>query len=604
MRPDLALVTGIITLMTSRRLAVAASLVPFGFGVLGSVAWKTGVLRLASLHPDYIPMAPSTSILFILLSAALIVVAFGGGVPARRAVRAAALVVGAIALLMLVEFFLGMTALNLDTILVPTPGAFGVVQLARMSPVTAATFLFGSVAVMCLTGAPTTEARDVGGVLGGLVALVGATVVLGYVYGAPLLYGGRVIPVALTAGLSLIGTGVALVALAGPSGLPLRPFFAGAARASVAETLNRELEDSSRFALAAAGAGVWEVDLVTGKAHWSAEVGPMFGLPAQPFETTMDGFRARVHPDDLSVVNASIARSIHTDAPYLVDYRVPQPDASVRWISAKGRVLRADDGTPVRMLGIAIDVSDRKHLEQQLQQAQKMELMGQLAGGIAHDFNNVLAAILGFGTLLISEFDPGDRRADDVAEIMKAGESGRQLARQLLAFSRQQPLEPTALDLNAVVQTSESILKQLLGLAVRLELRLQEALGAVWADAGQMQQILVNLAVNARDAMPKGGQFLIETSTLNRRDQSDAIQPDVLTRPQVVLAVTDTGTGMSPETTARIFEPFFTTKAADKGTGLGLSTVYGIVRQSGGVIEVTSTVGEGTTFRIYLPLLD
>jgi PAS domain S-box-containing protein len=364
------------------------------------------------------------------------------------------------------------------------------------------------------------------------------------------------------------------------------------------------LEDRSSFALSAAGAGVWEANLATGKTHWSAGVGPMFGLPPEPFETSIDAFRARVHPDDLAMIDASIARSIQIDAPYSVEFRAPQPDGSTRWIAAKGRVSRTGDGAPVSMLGIVMDVSDRKHLEQQFQQAQKMESMGQLAGGIAHDFNNVLTAILGFSDLLLTDLDPADRRANDVTEIKKAGESGQRLARQLLAFSRQAPLEPSALDLNAVVRSSGGLLKQLLGTRVRLELRLQEPLADIWADAGQMQQILVNLAVNARDAMPQGGQLHMETSTATRSGAPDAIRPESLTGPQVVLAVTDTGTGMSPETTARIFEPFFTTKGPEKGTGLGLSTVYGIVRQSGGTVDVTSALGQGTTFWIRLPIFN
>jgi two-component system cell cycle sensor histidine kinase/response regulator CckA len=287
-----------------------------------------------------------------------------------------------------------------------------------------------------------------------------------------------------------------------------------------------------------------------------------------------------------------------------VEFRAPQPDGTIRWIAAKGRVSRTGDGAPVSMLGIAIDVSARKRLEQQLQQAQKMESMGQLAGGIAHDFNNLLTAILGFSELLLSELDPADRRARDATEIRKAAESGQGLTRQLLAFSRRAALEPTALDLNAVVRSSEGLLKQLLGSAVRMELRLQEPLANVWADAGQMQQILVNLAVNARDAMSQGGQIHIGTCTATCGEAPDASRPESLTGPQVVLTVTDTGTGMSPETTARIFEPFFTTKGPEKGTGLGLSTVYGIVRQSGGVLDVTSTPGQGTTFWIRLPILN
>jgi signal transduction histidine kinase len=230
-----------------------------------------------------------------------------------------------------------------------------------------------------------------------------------------------------------------------------------------------------------------------------------------------------------------------------------------------------------------------------------MESLGQLASGIAHDFNNVLTAILGFSDLLLEQLSPQDPRAQDAAEIRKAAESGQRLTRQLRAFSRQQPIEPTRLNLNKIVNESRGILQRLLGTRVQLETVLASSVGDVWADAGQLQQILVNLGVNARDAMPDGGRLTIETSEKIWGAEYRATHPDVMAGSYVVLAVTDTGTGMSAETKARIFEPFFTTKGPDKGTGLGLATVYGIVRQSGGFIDVASTVGHGTTFRIHLP---
>lgn len=220
-----------------------------------------------------------------------------------------------------------------------------------------------------------------------------------------------------------------------------------------------------------------------------------------------------------------------------------------------------------------------------------MEALGQLAGSVAHDFNNVLTAILGFGELLADSLPPGHPGREDVAEIMKAGESGRRLAKQLLVFSRQQPLEPKLVALNDIIRGSEGILQQLLGKRVRLEICLGAMAGRVHADVGQLQQILVNVAVNARDAMPNGGLLRIETSA-EQRDEDGVY---------TMLTVTDTGIGMPPDVIARIFEPFFTTKGPEKGTGLGLSTVYGIVRQSGGHIDLTSTPGAGTTFRIALP---
>jgi PAS domain S-box-containing protein len=357
------------------------------------------------------------------------------------------------------------------------------------------------------------------------------------------------------------------------------------------------------YALDAAGAGIWEFDLATGATRWNERVSLMFGLGPRPVETVIDEFRARVHADDRGMIDAAIAQSIETDEPFRVDFRVPWPDGSIHWLVAKGRVLRNDASEPTGMMGICIDVTDRKELEQQLQHAQKLDSLGQFAGSITHDFNNVLTVILGFSDMLLGGLDPADERARDIEEIKKAGESGQRLARQLLAFSRQQSLEPTALDLNGSITSIVGILQQLLGANVALESVLADGLGTVWADAGQLQQILMNLAVNARDAMTKDGRLRIET---RRATVSEWVAASQNVRPgaYIVLAVTDTGTGMSAETQARIFEPFFTTKAPGKGTGLGLSTVYGIVRQSKGFMEVVSTIGQGTTFRIYLPRLE
>ncbi len=249
---------------------------------------------------------------------------------------------------------------------------------------------------------------------------------------------------------------------------------------------------------------------------------------------------------------------------------------------------------------IARDVSDRKLLEKQLQQAQKMEAIGQLAGGIAHDFNNLLSVINGHCELLAEQLDLNDRSRQNCEQIKKAGERAARLTRQLLTFSRQQVLEPTVLNLNAVVVDLEKMLKRVIGEDVEFRISLDSRLGPVKADRGQVEQVLMNLVVNARDAMPNGGRLIIETSNVVLEDEF-AQQRGYPQRCYVGLSVTDDGIGMDADTQARIFEPFFTTKEVGKGTGLGLSTVYGAITQSGGHIEVLSRVGEGTSFRIYLP---
>ncbi|MBI4566540.1 MAG: response regulator [Planctomycetes bacterium] len=261
----------------------------------------------------------------------------------------------------------------------------------------------------------------------------------------------------------------------------------------------------------------------------------------------------------------------------------------------------AFEGGMDRGVGFVLDLSQRKNLEDQLRQAQRMEVVGRLAGGVAHDFNNLLTPILGLSDLILGQIKPDDPVRSDIEEIKKAGQRAARLTRQLLAFSRKQVLQPRVVDLNESVQEMQMLLGRLIGEDVTLSLQLSPEGGRVKVDPGQMEQVIMNLAINARDAMPQGGKLTIETRRVFLDEEYAGRHVGVVPGYHVVLIVSDTGTGMDKETMGHLFEPFFTTKPQGKGTGLGLATVYGIIKQSGGHIWAYSEPKRGSTFKVYLP---
>ena len=355
------------------------------------------------------------------------------------------------------------------------------------------------------------------------------------------------------------------------------------------------------FAFEAAKIGVFEINLDTGWSIWSDSLRTMAGV-GPDYEASRENFLALVHPADRRRVERISQGAVEHGTDLKYDCRMLRPDGEIFWAATRGRVIRAEDGRPRRIIGVRIDITDQKLLEAQLMQAQKMDAVGKLAGGVAHDFNNLLTAILGYVNLIKEQVTDNPPLVSDLEEVERAAGRATGLTRQLLAFSRKQIMQPRVLDLNAVIHETSKMLGRLVGENIKVDVNLSPTLGRVLVDAGQMEQVLMNLAVNSRDAMPSGGTLTIETQNVQlTRDYHR--RSVVQTGSYVMVAVSDTGIGISPETQSRIFEPFFTTKEPGQGTGLGLATVYGIVKQSGGFIWVYSEPGHGSTFKIYLPVV-
>jgi two-component system, cell cycle sensor histidine kinase and response regulator CckA len=316
----------------------------------------------------------------------------------------------------------------------------------------------------------------------------------------------------------------------------------------------------------------------------------------------------QVHPDDHQALIVAREETFLTGVGPRVEYRFLRKDGEWRILESTRSPVRNDRGEIENVVIVSRDITERKQAEEllrrrdeQLRQSQKMEAVGRLSGGIAHDFNNLLGVIIGYSESIEYRMAENDPLRKSAEEIRKAGERAASLTHQLLAFSRQQALQPQVLDLNALVTDMGKMLRRVIGMDIELTTKLSPDLGQVKAEQSQIEQVIVNLVVNSRDAMPEGGRLLIETSNLKVSENLASSFPFLQPGPYVLLTVTDTGIGMDANTRRHIFEPFFTTKGPGKGTGLGLATVYGVVKQSGGGVIVESELGEGTTFKIFLP---
>jgi len=347
--------------------------------------------------------------------------------------------------------------------------------------------------------------------------------------------------------------------------------------------------------------GSWVTDLDENHVGWSRETHRIFGVPPGQFAGIIEAFFSLVHPDDRDAVRAASHAAQHDGVPYDIEHRIIRGDGTVRWVHEQADVVRDSHGHAVRMVGTVQDITERRLLEEQLRQSQKMEAIGRLAGGIAHDLNNALTAIAGYAELALGQVADEHPARADVQEIRRAAERAGSVTKQLLAFSRKQLLEPRVFSLNDTVSGLARLLSRLLGSDVQVHSRIGSNVPPILGDPGQVEQAIINLAVNARDAMPGGGRLNLETSVMDVDETLARTHVPMTPGRYVVLRVTDTGHGMSRDTQSHIFEPFFTTKDIGKGTGLGLSMVYGTLKQIGGFVFVDSEAGRGTTFSLYFP---
>jgi len=391
------------------------------------------------------------------------------------------------------------------------------------------------------------------------------------------------------------------------SALPLRHPESSAVIGAVVALLDiterkraeEELErsrDLLRAAQRIAQVGAFEWDVASGRLEWTDQVYAIHGLAREDFDGQISGLLRWIHPDDVDELRARIEAVMHGGAPISLEHRIVRPDGEVRRVWSGGDVVCDELGRPLKVVGAVQDVTERHELEEQLQKSQRLESLGRLAGGVAHDFNNLLQVILGSAD--IARRDP--TRTSALHEIQMAAERAAELTRQLLTFGRRQHFQPIELSLPALLHELSPLLRRMVGETVQLVLEPHVGAPQVNADRGQVEQIVINLCLNARDAMPNGGTITVGTSIEDperaTRESLELRQPG----PHLVLRVRDTGGGMTPEVRARVFEPFFTTR--DSGTGLGLAVVYGIVQEHRGGIELQSAPDRGATFAIYLPV--
>jgi len=373
----------------------------------------------------------------------------------------------------------------------------------------------------------------------------------------------------------------------------------------------RNSEERFRIAAKSSSDLIWDWDILDGSLEWFGNIDERLGYNPGEFPRTLDAWEKIIHPDEHDRVMTALDQHLKMHKPYMEEYRVQRKDGTFCYWTDRGTAFWDEKGNPFKMIGACEDITERKRaeeentvLQEQLRQSQKMEAVGRLGGGIAHDFNNLLTIIKGYSQLSLLDLKESDPLWGNIQEIQKATQRATDLTRQLLAFSRRQILDLKVLDLNILLRELDKMLRRIIGEDIELVTLLSKDLGRVKIDPGQIEQVILNLAVNSRDAMPSGGKLTIETANVVLDEEYAHAHVAVIPGHYVRLSISDTGVGMPRELKEKVFEPFFTTKEKGKGTGLGLSMVYGIVKQIGGNIWVYSEPGHGTTFKIYLPRVE
>jgi two-component system cell cycle sensor histidine kinase/response regulator CckA len=643
-------------------IARAGALLSIAVGGLGLLGWLLGLGVLRSVVPGWVSIRPVTALALVLLGASLWPEQQGTAAPRPGIRHAMALIAGLAGLLSLVEYVFGID-LGIDRLLLhESPGYPQPLFPGRMAPTTAVNLLLLSTARLAMD-ARGWVARRMVEPLTVLAGAIAALVLIGYWFDvAPVESGSHIVRMAVNTALAFLAVCAGILACyrdsalvraltSDPPGgiiarrvLPVmllailmlewvglgaerqgfyNPYFGSAVQALA----NMVLLGILLLWFAAEMNRTEAERLGVQKALQRSDAeyrGLVEHAPLGVYRSTPEGRFLHVNPALVTmlgyesveeVLRLDLARDVYAD-PRARAALIPQyaqqdvANAETVWKRKDGRpltvrlsvrILRGPAGRIECFEGLAEDITQQRSLEDQVRQAQRLEAVGRLAGGVSHDFNNILTAITGFSDLLLEDLAPGDPKRADVEEIRAAATRAAALTRQLLAFSRKQVLQPRVMDVNGLVTGLHRVLQRLIGEDVRLEVALAPGLGAVRADPGQLEQVILNLAVNARDAMPHGGRLTIETENVELDEAYARDHPPTAPGPYVLLAVSDTGVGMDAEVRSHLFEPFYTTKEQGKGTGLGLATVYGIVQQSGGHVWAYSEPGRGATFKIYLP---